>query len=396
MSNEITIIQIEGLLVIAAIVAMLSKRFRFPYTVGLVFSGVLLAISPIAIHISLTKELIFEVLLPPLIFEAALLLPWDELRKDLSVVILFSTLGLVLAALITASGMYWLANWPPLASGIFGVLIAATDPVSVIATFKEVGIKGRLRLLVEAESLFNDGTAAVLFGLLIAISRGSSPTFQGIAIDVVSTTVGGIVCGAAVAMLVLYVAGKTTDHLLEITFTTIAAYGSFLLAEHFHWSGVLATLTAGLVVGNRGPLGSISRRGRESVEAFWEYAAFVSNSLIFLLIGIHEIKQNFSGVWGVAMIAIVLVLLGRVVAIYPIALLFSPTSLRLNRSYQHIMVWGGLRGALALALALGLPESLPFRSEIITVAFAVVAFSVVIQGMTMPYLMRRLGLMPLK
>ncbi len=394
MAGDLSILRIEILLVVAAIVAMLARRFNFPYTVGLVVSGVILAVLPVSIDVSLTKELIFSALLPPLIFEAALFLPWPELRKELPVVVVMATLGLVLAALVTALGMYWLVGWPPIAAGIFGVLIAATDPVSVIATFKDVGVTGRLRMLVEAESLFNDGTAAVLFGLLIAIAEGSSPTAAGVAVDMLLIVGGGIVCGGAVALAVLYLAGKTTDHLVEITFTTVAAYGSFMLAEHFHWSGVLATLTAGLVVGNRGHLGAISERGQEAVIAFWEYVAFVANSLIFLLIGIHEMKLGFSGVWGPAVIAIVLVTIGRAVAIYPTAILFSNSNLRITMGYQHVLVWGGLRGALALALALGLPSTLPYRAEIVAVAFAVVAFSVVVQGLTMPLLLRALDLLP--
>ncbi|MDE2429945.1 MAG: cation:proton antiporter, partial [Burkholderiales bacterium] len=250
--------------------------------------------------------------------------------------------------------------------------------------------------LVEAESLFNDGMAAVLFGLVLAFAAGTAPTAGGLILNALLVVGGGIACGALVAMIVLYLAGKTVDHLVELTFTTVAAYGSFLLAEHFHWSGVLATLTAGLLVGNRGHLGAISPKGREMVEAFWEFAAFVANSLIFILIGVHEANQPFMSLVGPSVIAIALVLLGRAAAIYPLAGLLSKTSMRLSFPFQHIMVWGGLRGALALALAMGLPASIPFRSEIITIAFAVVAFSVIVQGLTVTPLLIWLGLLQKK
>jgi len=391
---ELQIDRIELLLLIAALVAMLSRRFHFPYTVGLVITGVALSFLPFVQTVTLTKELLFSALLPPLIFEAALFLPWQSLRKEMPVVILMATIGLILAALVTAMGMYLLVGWPLIAAGIFGILIAATDPVSVIATFKETRVTGRLRLLVEAESLFNDGTAAVLFGLLVAVAEGASPTLFGLIGNTLWVVGGGIVCGGLLALTVLYIAGKTTDHLVEITLTTVSAYGSFLLAEHIHCSGVLATLTAGLVVGNRGHLGAMSAKGREATEAFWEYVAFVSNSLIFLLIGLHEAKQDFSAVWGVAIIAIALVTLGRAAAIYPISFLFARSSLRISGAYQHVMFWGGLRGALALALALGLPPALPFREQIVSVAFAVVAFSVMVQGLTMTPLLSRLNLLP--
>jgi CPA1 family monovalent cation:H+ antiporter len=192
----------------------------------------------------------------------------------------------------------------------------------------------------------------------------------------------------------LFLAGRSKDHLVKITFTTVAAYGSFLLAEHLHFSGVLATLTTGLVMGNAGLFGGISDRGREAVEAFWEYVAFAANSLIFLLIGIREAQQNYSAIWIAALIAIALVMLGRAVAVYPICLLFSRSKQKVAAHHQHILVWGGLRGALGLALALGLPDSIPHREDIIAVTFAVVAFSIFVQGLTMTPLLRRMGEIP--
>jgi CPA1 family monovalent cation:H+ antiporter len=381
------------LLLIASIVAMIARRFQIPYTVGLLFAGITLTYLPFIPSIELTKELIFSLLLPPLIFEAALFLKWKELKGVMPVVILLASAGLLLSALVTGFGMYYFLDWPPIAAAIFGVLIAATDPVSVIATFKEAGVKGKLRILVESESLFNDGMAAVLFSLVLAFAAGKAPTALGLTIDAVLIVGGGIACGAIVALATLYLAGKTTDHMVELTFTTVAAYGSFLLAEHFHWSGVLASLTAGLIVGNRGPLGAISQKGRESVEAFWEFAAFIVNSLIFILIGIHEARQVFSSVLLPSLLAIVLVVFGRAFAIYPLAALYSKSQYKVSAKHQHILVWGGLRGALALALSLGLPDNIPLRAEIITISFAVVAFSVVVQGLTITPLMRKLGLL---
>lgn len=381
------------LLLVAGLVAMLARRFRFPYTVGLLLAGVGLTFLPFIPTIALSKELLFTFLLPPLIFEASLFLPWKELRKDMPVVLVLASIGLFMSAFITGIGMHFLLGWPLIAAAIFGVLIAATDPVSVIALFKEAGVKGRLRLLVEAESLFNDGVAAVLFALIIAFSIGTAPTMLELAINAVFVIGGSIVCGAAISILILYSVWKTEDHLVELMFTTVAAYGSFLLAEQFHLSGVLATMTAGLIIGNRGLLSVISQKGRENVVAFWEFAAFVANSLIFILIGIREARQDFSSLLIPALVAIVLVLIGRAAAVYPLSAMFAKSSLKISGKHQHILVWGGLRGALALALSLGLPTTIPYRAEIITITFAVVAFSVVVQGLTMVPLMVSLGLL---
>jgi CPA1 family monovalent cation:H+ antiporter len=310
------------------------------------------------------------------------------------VVLALASAGVLLSACVTTLGMHYLAHWEWLSALVFGVLIAATDPVSVVAAFKEAGARGRLLLLIESESLFNDGTAAVAFAAVIALSLGRAVTGWEMAQTVILLIGGGILCGAAVSALVLLLAGRTEDHMVEITFTTVAAYGSFLLAEHFHLSGVLATLTAGLMLRNFSSLGSISGRGQEAVEDFWNYAAFVANSLIFLLIGMREARQHFGLVWLPAMIAIALVTLGRAAAVYPCCFLFSRSSLRVTGRHQHVLFWGGLRGALALALALGLPPELPMRESIVAISFAVVAFSVFVQGLTMAPALRRAGELP--
>jgi monovalent cation:H+ antiporter, CPA1 family len=376
------------LLLTAAVVAMLTRRLRMPYSVGLLAAGIVLAILPFGPKVSLTKDLIFTALLPPLLFEAAFYIHWEQLRRDLPVITVLVTIGLALSAAATAIGMHYLAHWEWIGAVVLGVLIAATDPVSVIATFKEARAHGRLLVLIEAESLFNDGTAAVAFGVVIAIAAGQPLSPFGAGLMLATTIGGGILCGAAVAMGALLLAGRTEDPLVEITFTTIAAYGSFLLADRFGLSGVLATITAGLVMANFKGFGTISERGMEAVQAFWEYAAFVANSLVFLLIGMHEAHQKLASIWLPALIAIVLVTLGRALAIYPCCLIFARSGLRVARKHQHVLFWGGLRGAVALALALGLPEGIPRREAIVAISFAIVGFSIVVQGLTMAPLLR--------
>jgi CPA1 family monovalent cation:H+ antiporter len=381
------------LLFVSALVAMLTRRLRLPYTVGLVLAGMALYFSHIYIRWHLSKDLIFTVFLPPLVFEAALFISWREFKRDLPVVALLATIGVILAAAVTAAGMHYALDWDWGSALVFGVLIAATDPVSVIATFKEARVHGRLRLLIEAESLLNDGTAAVGFVALLGVLAGGHQDFVSISTTLLLTTIGGALIGAIVAAGFMLLAGRTPDYLVEITFTTLAAYGSFFVAEHFHLSGVLASLTAGLVVGNFRSSGLITDAGRHALGPFWEYLAFIANSLIFLLIGAQEAQQHFRGLWIPVLTAIVLVTLGRAVAIYPLCAVFSRSRLRVDSRHQHVLFWGGLRGALALALALALPEDLPQHDTIITLTFAVVAFSVFAQGLTITPLLRGLRLL---
>jgi CPA1 family monovalent cation:H+ antiporter len=382
---------IEELLLIAAVVAMLARKFRLPYTVGLTLAGIGVALAHFSLHVELTRELIFKALLPPLIFEAALQIQWKQLRADAGIIVLMATLGVILAAILTAAGLHYVASWPWAISVPLALLISATDPVSVIVTFKEAGVKGRLRLLIESESLLNDGTVAALYAVVLVVTAGGDVSPGDVAARFFGTVIGALLCGAVIAGVVMLLVGRTDDHLIEITFSTVGAYGSFLLAEHFGCSGVMATMTTGVLMGNTTLLGKFSSKGLEAVSSFWEYVGFVANSIIFLLIGVNLIAHHVFTVISVACLTIVLVLLGRALAVYGCCAVFVKTKQRVPFAQQHLLVWGGLRGALALALALGLPPGLPQRDTAISVTFAVVAFSILVQGLTMTPMLRYLG-----
>jgi CPA1 family monovalent cation:H+ antiporter len=384
--------QIGLILLVTCIVAMASRRLRLPYSVGLAAAGIALTQFGGSVQLVPAPALIYTVLLPPLIFEAALQLDWASFRRELPLTLVLAFPGTLLSAAGVAAGMHWLLGWHWMGAAMFGALIAATDPVAVIAAFKDMRAEPRLGLLLEAESLLNDGAAAVAFAILVAAANGAGSGPGAIAGQLGWMVAGGAVVGAAMGGAVLLLAGRTDDHLVEITLTTIAGYGSFLLAERLQMSGVLASLAAGLVVGNVGWQGSISGPGRENVVLFWEYAAFLANSVVFILIGGHaalHARQVFT--WG-ALVVVGLVLAGRILAVVPLSAVFAGRRLRVPVRYQLVLVWGGLRGALGLALALAVPQSVPERPAIIAAAFAVVAFSVFVQGLSMPWMVRALRL----
>jgi CPA1 family monovalent cation:H+ antiporter len=386
--EHVDVVTLGLLLFIACLVAIVTRRIGLPYAIGLVVAGIALTAVGYQSRIVLTPELIFTFLLPPLVFEAALHLGWDQFRREAPLVLSIAFVGTLLSAFVVAGGMHWLAGWGWQASLLFGSLIAATDPVSVIAMMKEQNAEKRLRFLMESESLVNDGAAAVLFSLVVAWIAGEDSNAAGMAWSLLTTVGGGVLCGLVVAGALLVISGRSDDHLVEITLSMLAAYGSFLIAEKLHVSGVLATLAAGMLVGNWGASKKLADQGRQAMIRFWDFAAFLANSVVFLLIGSREAAQSLGDYLVPAAIGTVLVLLGRICAVYPITALFRNTTLATNRLTQHILFWGGLRGALALALALAAPTILPEHDALIGVAFAVVAFSIFVQGLTVPRLLR--------
>jgi len=387
--HHVDIVTLGLLLFIACLVAIASRRVGLPYAVGLVAGGIALSVSGYHSGIALTRDLVFTVLLPPLVFEASLHLRWGQMRREAPLVLAMAFGGTLMSALVVASAMHWAAHWGWPAALLFGSLIAATDPVSVIAMMKEQKAEQRLRFLMESESLINDGAAAVLFAVVAAWIAGETSGAGGMALTLVWTVAGGVTVGLAVAGGLMLVAGRTRDHLVEITLTVLAAYGAFLLAEAAHVSGVLASLAAGMLVGNWGKGRQLTNAGGVAVLDFWDFAAFLANSVIFLLIGSRAATQPLAAFLIPAIVGTLAVLVGRAVAIYPIAQIFARTRLAIGASTQHILFWGGLRGALALALALGAPASLPEHDALVSVAFAVVAFSIFVQGLTVPRLLKR-------
>ena len=392
-------VRLVALLVVAIVVAMCARRLRLPYTVGLTVTGIALALAHVPLGGALTHDVIFNVVLPPLLFEASLAIQCQEFKRDAFPILLLSTLGVIISAAVVAGGMVFLVGWSVASALIFGVLIAATDPVAVIALFKDTGVSGRLRLLVEGESLLNDGVAAILFVIVLSRtehhgSEGFASTSFAVCKILILQVLGGALTGLFVGAFSTAVAGRTSDHLVETALTAVAAYGSFLLAEAFGASGVLATVVAGFFIGNRGLIDGGRDRPSKFVAGnyltdIWEFAAFLANSLIFLLIGARSGEIAFSILgWRAIVVTILTVLVSRAVSVYPLCAIFARTRRAIPINEQHVLWWGGLRGALALALALSLPNDLNQRNQITIATFAVVTFSVVVQGLTMPWLLR--------
>ncbi len=378
------------LLLIVSLVAIVVRRLRIPYTVALVVVGLLITIqSPLKVE--LTPELILALFVPPLVFEAAFHLNFRDLGRNFKGILLLAIPGVILTTLIVGGVLAFGIHMSLTVALIFGALIAATDPVSVVALFRTLGVPKRLAVIIEGESLFNDGTAIVLFNLMLVIFLTGRFNLADSIASFLRVAVGGTLVGLLLGWIVSRFIAQIDDYLIETTLTTVLAFGSYLIAEQLHFSGVLAVVAAGLVNGNIGPQG-MSPTTRIVLFNFWEYVAFLANSLVFLLIGLQINIPALIAAWQPILWAILAILLARVVVVYGL----SWVSNRLERdpvplAWQHALVWGSLRGAISLALALSLPAAMGGERDLLRVmAFGVVLFTLLVQSTTMRPLIRRL------
>jgi Na+:H+ antiporter len=387
------------LFVVATAVAIAARRFRLPYTVALVLAGLVLGMVHLFEPPHLTKDLLYAVFLPGLLFEAAFHLEFREFWRDRAPIAALAVPGVAAAIALTALFLEPVIKTLALGEGfgwshavVFGALIAATDPIAVVSMFKSLGAPRRLSVLIEGESLINDGTAIVLLSMVLGIVVGGEISTLGLAIEFVRIVGGGLAVGVLIGLGVSQIIRQIDDPMIEITLTTLAAYGSFLVGEEFGVSGVIATVTAGMLCGNYAARAGMSPSTRIAAETFWEYVAFALNSIVFLLVGLRVHVSELVDAWELILAAYAAVTLARAAVVFSVAALN-----RTNRghtwpaSWSAVLTWGGMRGSLSMVLALALPPALAQRDLLITVTFGVVLLAILLQGLTMAPLLRRLG-----
>jgi CPA1 family monovalent cation:H+ antiporter len=346
--------------------------------------------------IELSPDLILYVFLPSLIFESAFNLDARELRDNLGPVLMLAVPGLLLSTLAIGVIVWAAAGIPFTASLLLGAILSATDPVAVIAVFRRLGAPLRLRVLVEGESLFNDATSLVLARLILGVLVAGTATARAIekgALEFVVVFVGGLVVGWILGLAASYALGRVQDNFIEITITTVLAYLSFIVAERvLHISGVMATVAAGLSIGGWRRM-KVSAQVRAYLEHFWEYVAFLANALIFLMVGL---RVDLHALWrtaGLLIWVITAMLISRAIVVFGLMPLLErmPGSRPINRPYQTVIYWGGLRGAIALAIVLSLPQFAQ-RESFIAVVTGAVLFTLLVNGSTIEFVVKRLGL----
>ncbi|MEO0532967.1 MAG: sodium:proton antiporter [Cyanobacteria bacterium P01_A01_bin.123] len=379
-------------------VATLSRAVSWlrniPYTLLLLLVGLGLAVLDVRL-INLSPELILFIFLPPLLFEAAWNIKWSNLKRDAVPILLYAIIGVIICigGLVLGLGVFGVTSLST--ALLVGASLSATDPVSVVALFRELGVDKRLTTLMEGESLFNDGVAVVAFNLLLGIAVGVDQFDVSVTIAQFLVFVGiGVSIGGLIGFGISFLTQRFDLPLVEQSLTLVSAYGTYLVAEQLGGSGVIAVVTTGLILGNFGSRIGMNPRTRLVVSEFWEFLAFFVNSIVFLLIGDQVVFSNLANYLDSIAIAIGILLLTRAISIYGLSSLsnlFTQSDISLNG--QTLLWWGGLRGSVSVALALSVPAVLPQREEVIAVVFGVMLFTLLVQGLTTKPLLESLDLL---
>ena len=387
------------LFIVSTTVAIGARRLAVPYTVALVLAGLGLGLLHVFEAPHLTKALLFNLFLPGLLFEAAFHLEFQQFWRNRLAVVSLALPGVVAATALTAvvlapvvSALHLEPNFTWKYALVFGALISATDPIAVVAIFRNLGVPRRLAVLLDGESLLNDGTAIVFFTLSLALVTGTEVSAAGLTWDFVKIVGLGGLIGTGIGLGISQIIRHVDDAMVEISLTTIAAYGSFLAAEHFHYSGVIATVATGMLCGNYAARVGMSPSTRIAVEAFWEYVAFALNSIVFLLIGFEVQFRSLLTSWRAVLAAYLVVTVARALVIFLASSFLRQTRERIPWAWSVILTWGGLRGGLPMVLVLSLPSAFPHRDLLVSMTFGVVILSILIHGLTMSPLLRWLGI----
>ncbi|HLJ79969.1 MAG TPA: sodium:proton antiporter [Ktedonobacterales bacterium] len=400
------------LVIVALAVALVAGRLRFPYTLALVLVGLVLGFFRVLSNFQLDPDVVLFLFLPALLFEGAWSLDAKALLADWRIILLLAVPGLLLSLLVIAVIVHWGAGLPFLVALLLGTIISPTDPIAVLGLLRHLGMPARLRTIIDGESLFNDGVAAAAFAvvlgfLLLSVGAGGALAGLSTAAIVLKTIwlfVGGPIVGLIVGFVVSRAVSRVDDHLIETTVTFSVAYGVYVLGEVLGTSGLLAVVCAALVLGNYGREIGMSRRTRYAVDDIWEFTGYLANSLLFLLLG-HQIgATNLAGEIPLIIWAVVAVFVGRALMIY----LFIPLHNLAARPpkpfvkhpergqgrftpvpnlWRPLILLSGLRGALSLALALSLPNTVPQRTTIQLGVFGVVLVTLVGQGVSLRFLL---------
>lgn len=380
------------LVAIATAAALVFRRIGVPYTVLLVIVGLSGVIVAPGLHVSVPSDVILTVFLPGLVFESGYRLDVGELRRTWGAIGFLAMPGVIITAVAVAIVLGVFAGLPRELGFLVGAMLAATDPAAVLAAIKRLRAPERLSTLIEAESVFNDGTAIVVFAVAVAaLAGGLSVVDAGISLVVV--VVVSTVIGIAAGWLAGRVIATTDDHLVELSITLVLAYGTYLLADAIHMSGIITTVVAAITFGMNARGGAVTARAMEAIDTVWEFAAYLMTAVLFLLIGLVIDVGALVGAalpiaWGV-----LAVVGSRALIVYGMiggaSRLFRTRDRRIPTGWLHVMIAAGMRGAVSVALALSLPATVAQRDLLVAITFGITLFTLIVQGLALDPIARR-------
>ncbi len=386
---------IYNILILVVVISLVARQINFPATIAFIFAGLLAAWVPRLTLPELSPEVFLTILLPPILFNETLTLDIEGLIDDSDIILFYAVVGTAL--MVAAVGLYthYILGLTWIESFMLGIIVSPTDPVSVIASFKQLGVIRRFQLIVAGESLFNDGVAIVVYSiLLIIIEAGAITSFEVLQITALKV-LGGVLLGYIAGFIVHLIFCWTDDLFVEILLSFIVAFGVFRLAEEFHASGVIAVVMAGLLLNYRcRSSGGISEHDEESLEVMWEFVGFIASSFAFIFIGVSLEPSILVGfalpILGLSLFSV----LFRYVMVSLVAeFLERRRSKRIPQNWRVGMTWSGLRGAVSVVLVLGIAGlGLPNTETMLALTYGLVLGSNVFQGLTMPTLVKRLRL----
>jgi len=378
----------------AAGVALLTRRSAIPYSVALVLAGLTFSFVLPVTGVRITPELILVVLLPGLVFEASYKINVDELRHSLPVVAILAAPGVLITAGLVAVIVSVTTGLSLGVAFVLGAIISATDPVAVVALFKRLHAPGRLATAVEAESLLNDGTGVVLFAIALEALTQPVTIVDGAISFVLIVGVSSLI-GMVAGWLAYQLMRVADDRLLQGAISLVAAYGTYLVADRMHQSGIIATVVVGIVVGNWSRPAPLDEKTREALDIIWEFVGFLLTAMTFLLVGLVISPELLRQALPVIAAGFVAITIARALVVYGV---IGGTARLLDRGrmpagYLHVMFWAGLRGAVAIALALSLPTDLPGRDLVTGGVYGIVLVTILVQGTTAGWVVRRSGVL---
>jgi CPA1 family monovalent cation:H+ antiporter len=386
---------IYNILILVVIISLIARQINFPSTIAFIFAGLLAAYAPRFPIPEISPEIFLSVLLPPILFSETLNTDIEGLLDDRDTILGYAVFGTVLMVAAVAMFIRLVVGFTWTEAFLLGIIIAPTDPVSVIATFKQLGVIKRFQLIVSGESIFNDGVAIVLYSILLIIIEGGSITGPEVVQISIVKVFGGILIGYIAGYVVHLIFCWTDDLFVKILLSFIVAFGVFRLAEEFHASGVIGVVVAGLLLNYRyKSSGGLSHQEEESLKVMWEFVGFIASSFAFIFIGVSlepSLLQGFTlsvlslGVFTVAFRYVMVDMVARFLEAY--------RRKKIPRNWKMGMTWSGLRGAVSVVLVLGVTGlNLPHETGLLALTYGIVLGTNLIQGLSMPWVVNRLKL----